>query len=653
MAEAEARLAIEYFDGVNSSVQKNLAKKTELSHMENCRAPIIGVLEKRQGQAKVGTTTLGDVFFTSKNYGLKKFRIDDNSYQGVFRVSATAAVSNTKTIFVYDSVAVIDHQMVGANTTLEIKVSDDISISEPTFFARKDVGTIILDGTSSASSIYSLTGANTWAPLSDPSAQNIIGGQCDFANADGNMIMVNGKDYNRMVAADGVTVIDSTEAGSLYNSPRANKVTYYKSRIYLANFTRNGIRYKTTILRSSYAMGIVSLVSGDQANHASGTDLTLTDTKYFYSDSGMNSYEVYRGTTLISTITVTAVNELSITITHSGTPSFLSSDEVWIAGTYNGAKQYRWVSNGTSMGKDVKQYDTFKLSGGDEDEITFFDTVGNILMVGNRNNLMTWNDYTLETFDLGIGCASPKGNVKQLGALYFLHYTGIYSTTGTLPTLISRKIEKYITGATRDGIENAVAGTKGLNVFFAIGDVTLYNNDGSYWKTLRDVCIEYSTTEKNFYIHTNVPADQMTTFIDSLGSERLLIAHTGTGCSVKEFLVGNTDDGDEIFFRADTQEMMFMQNFENFVHPTKIVTDLDRGTLVKTFISLDGDDFYEVQGDSIKGISQLKITPRDPDDMRPVSCRKMRVSLRESSKQRCRILQMMISYIVTSMSVNQ
>ena len=646
----EARIDIGFFEGVNAAVQSNLAKKTELAHVENARAPIVGVLEKRQGQTKVGTATNGAVFYTTANYGLAKFKVTDETYQGVFRASVTHTFSNTLTLSVFDDVNVIDYQGVVSQTTIYVRSIDYVTVSEPGFFRRLDDGTILIDGTSSGTSIYSLTQSNTWSQLSDASAQNLIGSNFNFSNADGSLIMVNGRDYNRMISSDGVTVIDSTEAGSLYNSPRATKVSFYKNRIYLANFKRNAVQYKTTILRSSYPLGIIALVNGDQATHASATALNVTDAKYFYSDTGMNSYEVYRGSTLISTITVTTVNETSITVTHSGTPTFNSSDEIWITGTYTGTKQYRWVNNPTSTGKDVKQYDTFKLSGGEEDEITLFEPIGNILLVGNKNTLMTWNDYTLENFDLGVGCAAPNGYGKLLGTLYFLHYSGVYATTGTVPILVSRKVERYIKGATKAGIENGAVGVKGLSVFFAIGDVTLYNADGSFWKTMPNVCLEYNVADKNWYVHTKVPASQFITFINSSGAERLLMSHTGGGNSIKEFLVGNTDDEEEIFFRADTQEIQFMKEFEYSVHPTTIVTELDRGTMMKTMVSLDGDDFYEISGINEKGATSLRVTARDAERGQLVICRRLRISFRDSSKQLCRIRQAAVIYTPTPLT---
>lgn len=642
------RLDFPYFEGVNGAVTRLLAKKQEFFHAENARSGSIGSVEKRAGQAKYGTASGGWTFLATENYGLTKF-LNDGTNQGVFRIITSSEPASAISVSVYDSVFVID-LFNPVSTTLYIKTGEDVTVSEPAIFSRVDSNTIILDGTSQAAAIWSLNNLGVWGVLSDAEANNIIGAQFDSAPFDGNLLLVNQRDYNRYIQKNGTTVIDSTQAGHLYNSPRASKGTFYKGRIYLADFMRDGVRYKTTVVRSSYASGIVALVNGDHTALASGGSLALTSTKYIYSDTGMNTYDVYRGATKIVTITVTAKQEVSVTSTFSGPITFLSADEVWVSGTYNGEKQYRWVSNATAGGQDVKQYDTFKLAGGTEDEITILEPIGNVLLVANKNTFLSWNDYTLQDFDQGVGCVSKNGYAKLLGSIYFLHYSGVYSTTGSTPTLLSRKVERYIQGATRESLENAAVGIKGLSVFFAIGDSTLYKNDGSFWKTLSDVCLEYDIADQTWYVHTNVPAKQLLQFISADGVERLLMLHKGTGKSVKEFLVGNDDDGQAIFFRADLPPIQLMKEMEVYASPIAVSVELERGTLMRCFASLDGEDFYELQGDLLKGISTIKVTSKDAASTEPVICHWIQLSFRDGSPQICKLIQASIIYMPTTVA---
>lgn len=597
----EQRFDIAYFDGINSTVHQKLAKRVELYHGENVHSPVIGVLEKRKGQSKVDSSGSS----MSANYGLFRFPTTSGSQKGVFKVSAPSSTAN----------------------------------------------------------IYALNTSNVWTILADADAQGISAGDFNVANVNGDLVMVNYAANNRLLAEDGTTVTTSASAGSLYNSPKASNVAFYKGRIYLADYLVSSVRYRTSVIRSSEAMGILALVNGDYDNGGGGANwvIPVTDTKYFYTATDMNVYEIYRGGSKVATVTIASIQESTITATNanvtfeSGYTSFLSSDEVWINGTYSGAKQFRWVNNSSIGGRDVKQYDSFRLAGGDEDPITMMVPVANVLMFANKNNMQAWDDYNLQSLDYGIGCVSNRGYTKLLGELYFIHYSGIYSTQGGIPKLLSRKIDRYIKGATKSGLEACAVGKKGLSIFFAIGSVTLYKKDGSSDKTLSNVCLEYNVADENWYVHTNVAADQFETFIESDGEERLIMSHTASGKHIKEFLDKDvyTDDGSEIFSRMDTQEIQLMKDFERYAAPIGVVIEIEKGASSKCFVSLDGGDFYELEGEMEKGIASLKIHNVDKKQSSPTICRKIRISVRDTSKQGSRITQMGIIYLPTAMDIPQ
>lgn len=91
----QERVSIPYFEGINSAVQHAISRKTEMIHMENARAPVVGVLEKREGQAVFGTDTDGGVFETLGNSGLVYWANGGNDTQGLLRISTVnGTVSN-------------------------------------------------------------------------------------------------------------------------------------------------------------------------------------------------------------------------------------------------------------------------------------------------------------------------------------------------------------------------------------------------------------------------------------------------------------------------------------------------------------------------------------------------------------------------------
>ena len=647
----QRRIAVGYFEGVNALVGFNMGSHTEMVHAENARSKVIGTIEKREGQTVLGTNINGFPFVTTNNYGLFSFQ---NIYnQGLYRISVnqnpTLSINTSDTLYASDAIIVErTDQPISHILPLSIGVADTMFVSEK-----------INNNTGTLATIYYLNSANQWVPLTG-FGTNIPGGSFDYAYAEGCVFLVNQNSPNRYIKADGVTVVDSSDAtGHLYNTPQASVINYYKSRLYLADFVQGGIKYPTTVLRSSYAMGIISLFNDDYPSAVSGVPIDVTSTKYFYTVAGANQYDVYRGPNLISTITVTSIGETNITATWTGTPSFQASDEIWLKGTYNGAKIFRWVNNPTITGTNVQQFDTFKLSGGENDAITMLTNIGNVMLISNKNTMGSWNDYTLENFDLNIGCVSRKGFIKVLGTLYFLHYTGVYSTTGGTPNIISNKVQPYITGATKFGLENSAAGKKGQNIFFTLGDVTLYKTDGSVNKILHDVCLEYNLIQQNWYVHTNVKASEFATFLEEVNPDRLEFIDTAGNHAVKEFLNGETDDGDAIHFRIDTMKYTLgvsviskaraMTAFEYSSRPIALLTEVERGSSVRAYVNLENnEEYYPLEGSLAKGYSHLKITEKGYSRGQPPTARLLSVSFRDSSKQLCKLSRFSIIYLPTT-----
>lgn len=582
------RLNLDYFEGTNSAVTSALSKKYEFRHTENVRSIVIGSFEKREGQTPVGNTLAID-----RDYGLKYFP-NSGANKGLYRMADTAGLG--------------------------------------------------------ACTIHYLSNADVWTPLAGMGA-NMTNGDFDYAVAEEDLYLVNYNDNNRYISgADGETVIDSTYSdGQLYNSPRASKIAYYKSSLYLADYTYGGVRYPTSILKSSRPLGIVALISGDPS--APYTSINVTDAKYIYTAAPGNTLDVYRGASKIAVITVTAISINTITCTTAFEPGFTaleSADELWAPNTFNGKKQFRWVTNGSESGEPVKEYNTLRLSGGDGSPITMLETISNVLMIANKTSIASWNDYTFQSFDHQIGCVSKRGYVKKLGALYFLDYNGVFVTAGEAPKLISTKVERYIKGATKAGKEACAAGKKGNSIFFSIGDVTLYNDDGSQQKVLNNVVLEYNIVQQDWYVHTNVPATAFETFVDDLDTDRLVMTTTTNDQKIMEFLSGETDDGAEIAMVAETPDFYLNKTLERYVHPNEAIFEVLRGANVEVFVSLDGGTYYKIDGTGEKGANILKITAPGDFSEQPVRCRMISLSFRHALPQLAKISRAAITFVPTN-----
>ena len=712
---SQRRLDIAYVEGVNNLVDFTVGKPTEFYHAENARSKTIGTVEKREGQTVLGTNADGTPFVTTANYSIFNFQNTVN--QGFYRISANE--NNLISINVEDDIFLSDTGQIDPTKLLRLTIylDDTFTMTEQVNNANGILATI-----------YYLDSTDSWVPLTGLGT-NIPGGEFDVTYAEGCTFLVNADAANMYIDTDFVTVHDSSYApGHLFNSPVASRVNYYKSRLYLADYVQFGVRYPTTILRSSYTMGIIALVNADttlsmdnngfhnynqfppantfviavaeqikvaeslgvgngQVNPTPPTatptpfpfpysssplqitivngvttlvpqSIPVTDTTYFYTNPGANSYDIYRGGNFVANLVVSAITQTTISgiLTAPGQiPSFdlQAADEIWIAGTYTGTKVFRWVNNSSVVGRDVKQYDTFKLSGGENDPITMMINVGNIMIISNKSAMTTWNDYTIENFDLDVGCVSKQGYVKVLGALYFIHYTGIYTTSGAVPQIISNKVQKYIQGATKAGLEASAAGKKGRNIFFTIGDVTLYKQDGSINKICKDVCLEYNIIQENWYIHTNVKASEFATFVETINPDRLELADTSGNHAIKEFLHGETDDGEIIHFRVDTQKLTLQPaNFEYSNNLVALLVETERGSSMQVFANLEKnnpvEEYYPIQGNIRKGLSIIKFSEKDGFRGQPPICRLVSVSIRDSSKQRCKIARMSVIFIPTT-----
>ena len=276
--------------------------------------------------------------------------------------------------------------------------------------------------------------------------------------------------------------------------------------------------------------------------------------------------------------------------------------------------------------------------------------IGNVMLIGSNNNLAIWNDYVLQYIDMGVGTISKNGFIKHLGSLFFLHYSGIFRTVGGLPQIISEKVERYIYGATKAGLEACTCGKKETSVFFCIGDVTLKHPDGSIEKVIHDICLEYNIVHQNWYLHTGIKANLMTTFLDTLNPDRLCISTSDTNYPIYEFLTSQiyTDDGKAILFRADTSAIPLGITFEKVAYPLELCIEMERGSGLKVFVSLDWGEWYELDTEAGKGSTIIKVNRRDMDSSAPPRCRNIRISLRHAGIGACRVTKMAINYIISA-----
>jgi len=603
-------MEIPHFEGVNSLVASHVGKKVELQYAENARSDEIGSVEKRRGTILLGN----DQSTASQNYAFMYFENEGSNHSGLFKVTKTT------------------------------------------------VGTYLF---------YLNSSTENWTNVTtvDDSIK-------DWTIAEGNMFITNQYNGDRpfYIENDGATKVESNNTAitnHLYGAPKAGKINYYKDRLYMGDYMMpNGdsVRIKNGIAVSSLPLGVVGFVTEDYASGV--TTIAVSDTTFIRGD-GTDKLDVYRGNTKIGTLTVTGKTETEITCNAT---SFVieSADELWVEDTHGDAQKiFRWpdVFGGKNQ-QEQKEYDSFKLSGEQNGPITMMANVGDVMVYANNQNMGIWNNLYPKSLDLGIGCCSPNGYAKALGTLWFIDYSGVYSTNGGFPRLMSAKVEKYILGARKSYVENGVnrgldhacMGRKRFSIFASIGHVDLYHEDGSLRKTLRDVVLEYNLRQENWYVHTNIDAMQFVTYFEDDDVELLAFNAAGTShayMNTLEFLNKEAYVDDvgyeerEIPFRIDTNKITLSNQFEKINYPQEVILETTRGSSLQTFVALDRNKFYRITGDNNKGCTVLKVSRRNHQLETEPRCRQITLSIRDFTKKPCKISRMAIIYMMTSEEENQ
>jgi len=678
------RIEIPYFEGCNSLTAFNIAKRTEFFHTENARSVQVGSVEKREGQVVFGTAPGGTPFITNHNSGIFFFdKPISVSNQGLYRMSE-ASTPGLENLYYLNNTNTWQTLSGKGSNIIAGKISTSpsqknmfiVNYNDKNRYIAPD-GVTVYDSDDAGGHLYNspqakfvvyykgnLYLANYKVDMGTILSLTFISGGTGYTTGAGIGTTGghgSGAFVNYTAVAGVITSISMNTSGTGYQS--GDIITINGGG---GNATFSAVITQTTypinVLQSSEPLGMVTIFSNDYPSLGQppiplfGTlTIDVPDVSYIYPVTGANNYDIYRGYDLVANITVTNVSALSLDISYNfigAFTEFKTGDEIWIAGTYIGEKIFRWPFNPTPNGSKIIQTNWFQLSGGDDDEITMMANVGNDILVSNKNNLCSWNGYILQNFDLGMGCVAPGGSVKMLGTLYFIHYSGIYASTGSVPKYISAKVDRYFKGASKAGLESSVAGKKGRSIFFTLGDVQLYYPDGSFEKTMNYVCVEFNSLQENWFVHTNIKATDFVTFVENSDTDRLMLTDSSGNHAVKEFLAAGstTDDGDNIFMRLDINKLTLNPQWEMNSNPYSIMLDSERGTAIKTFVSLteSNPEFYELEGVMEKGISILKIHNKDSDRITPPACRIFGISLRDSSKQICKINRMAVMFIPTN-----
>lgn len=604
MANNASRLPILFFEGVNTLVHNNVAKREEPIYGENYRSSTVGLIEKRKWFKQIGNdkdeiNNLGLFYWPYLSTPTQSF---DND--GLFRI---------------------------------LRWTNGWSPATNIFY-------------------YSLT-SKTWEKLWTQTF-NVLN---EFKSCiiDKDLYLINWWDTSIYISPGGTITSATSNTGNLYNSPvNPYLIEYFKDRIFMAypvyNWSTEVVSFMVQM--SSMPVGILGLIAEDKADIASSSWKIEVqgNTKYFIVGE---TVEIWRSSTQIGTWLVSTISWDAVTITFTsigGTPAYIQAwDEFWAPGTHAWIYKYRWAT--AKSGADVEKYDTFKFTGNDNSRGTMMVNIGNLLMLANKTTLWVWNGSELKKFDLRIGCVSSKANTKVNWLLYFVDYSGVYVTDGTaLPKMISSKMDKYIKGMSPAVMETATITTKWLSIFISFRSVwndkiNIYDNEKMLRQSLDYLVLEFDTRNENWYPHTwsNLAFKQVLTS-NVIGEIDNFTFTSSIDNKIYEFMPPEElyKDGDkDISFVLETADMQTQSSLESLSDLDKANVEVISWSDIWLYISADKWQMLEIaklnRGDNLPNIKSWV----NGDNLK---CSSVKIALKEMSDRPVRIGQCAIIYKPTS-----
>jgi len=212
--------------------------------------------------------------------------------------------------------------------------------------------------------------------------------------------------------------------------------------------------------------------------------------------------------------------------------------------------------------------DFIDINPNDGSNITGFAESSNQTLIFKEHALYRMNviSKTVDNESISnVGAVSQEGITTCQGIVYFFSGIDIRRTNGGYPEQISRLgVQDWIDAIPQANWKNVVAGQDGWNVTFAIGDITLNENQDNE-RTYKNVELKFSTRDETWSVHSK--ADRYRAFANYTTETdgRKMVGAERDG-AVQTIDKGTTDNTTPIYYELETQE----QEFGNRFHLKKI-----------------------------------------------------------------------------------
>lgn len=232
--------------------------------------------------------------------------------------------------------------------------------------------------------------------------------------------------------------------------------------------------------------------------------------------------------------------------------------------------------------------------------VTAFANTSAVSLVFKNNGMYRFNviSKTVDSDNIfNIGAISQECVVNCQGIIYFFSGIDIRQTNGDYPQQISRLgVQDFIDAIPQTNWSSVSAGTDGLNVYFAIGDVTLNTNQNSQ-VTYTNVELKFSPRDQTWSIHSYAQRHSFFTQFTTSANGRKMVESDTSG-SVQTVNLGTTDNTIPIFYELITQEIEQVSRATNKVVSDKLVVYTNYGLDSKIQVqghTPNAQDFKEVK----------------------------------------------------------
>lgn len=280
---------------------------------------------------------------------------------------------------------------------------------------------------------------------------------------------------------------------------------------------------------------------------------------------GNSLFRVSTGNAMTSTLNGNVWSTDNCITTDSVVPSLvIRAKQRMLASGYSGFKSRIYFSSiidpnnspFISWSTDPSSGNWIDINPDDGDYITAFAQTSATTLVF-KQNAMYRLDVISKTTDtdniFNIGTPSQEAVVTCQGVVYFFSGLDIRATTGDFPQQISRLgVQDYINAIPQSNWDEVCAGTDGLNVYFSIGDITLFTSRNNQ-TTYQNVVLKFSPRDQSWSIHSY--AQDFRYFAQYTTTAGRTFIGLDTSGNSQTLNSGTTDKGTPIYYELITQDV--------------------------------------------------------------------------------------------------